>query len=541
MNTPVIPESAPFTAEQRAWLNGFFAGILNLDGTNATATNQALPSSEPSRDAIAPHEADDFPWHDPALPLNDRLELAEGRPIEHRLMAAMAQLDCGACGYVCQTYSAAIARGDEADVTKCTPGGMDTVKTLKRLLAERTVGNEMRPQAVPHVNGSSNGHANGKRGFTGGSHKRSATVSARLLRTSRLTHDEAPKDTRHVEIDLEGTDLEYQPGDALGILPLNCDELVTNVIAVLGAENHPSVRTKQNLTCTLRDYLKREVTLSRGRPPLLELLAGHAQNSQEAETLRGALTADDDSLRSLDVAELLERFPTARPPVDEFLKALAPLQPRLYSISSSPRAHPKQVHLTVGVVRFQSSGRWRYGVASHFLGVRSQPGDELSVFVQSSPRFHLPADPNTPIIMVGPGTGIAPFRAFLEEREAIGAKGKNWLFFGNQYMGYDYLYREQIERWYDDRLLTRLDLAFSRDKAEKVYVQHRMLEHGAEIWRWLEEGAHFYVCGDAKRMAVDVDRALITIVETYGGLTPESAKGYVRELSKSQRYHKDVY
>ena len=223
-------------------------------------------------------------------------------------------------------------------------------------------------------------------------------------------------------------------------------------------------------------------------------------------------TIPTNFLGTADVVDALRRFPSARPPLAAFIASLGRLQPRLYSISSSLRVHPAQVHLTVGVVRFESQGRWRNGTTSHFLGVRANPGDTIPVFIQRSPKFRLPENPDTPVIMVGPGTGIAPFRAFLHEREAIGAKGRNWLFFGNQYIDLDFLYRKELDGFLDRGILSRLDIAFSRDKAQKVYVQDRMLEHAGELWRWLEDGAYFYVCGDAKRMARDVDQMLYRVV-----------------------------
>lgn len=548
MTNCVIPESAPFTPEQRAWLNGFFAGMMSItshdsgspNGSAAPAflatSNNGTSGNGASGNGHSPEveTAEDFPWHDPTLPLPDRLQLAEGKPIERRLMAAMAQLDCGACGYLCKTYSEAIALGAEKDLAKCTPGGTETAKTLKRLLSERS--------SVTAVSG-----ANGGQLKTNGAvakvpvSTRSAPFSARLLSSTCLTHQESPKDTRHVEIDLGDATTRYEPGDALGILPLNCDELVENVLRALGANGEELVWLSGNEACALRQVLKSKRTLSRCGSTLLELFRKHAKNEKDLVELQQALESDSSSVAGFDVAELLDHFPGIQPPLDEFVSALSLLQPRLYSISSSLRAHPRQVHLTVGVVRFENLGRWRYGVASHFLGVRSQPGDELCVFVQSSPRFRLPTNPEIPIIMVGPGTGIAPFRAFLEEREATNAKGRNWLFFGNQYMGYDYLYRDQLESWHDAGFLTRLDLAFSRDKAEKIYVQNRMLENGSELWRWLQEGAHFYLCGDAKRMAPDVDRALNEIAVTHGRLSAEQAKAYVQDLSKTHRYHRDVY
>jgi sulfite reductase (NADPH) flavoprotein alpha-component len=223
------------------------------------------------------------------------------------------------------------------------------------------------------------------------------------------------------------------------------------------------------------------------------------------------------------------------------IAALAPLQPRLYSISSSLKAHPEEVHLTVGVVRYTKNDRVRKGVASTFLTETLRTRQKVGVFVHTSAGFRLPADGATPIIMVGPGTGIAPFRAFLEERAATGAKGKNWLFFGDQHREFDFLYRVAIEAYAAKGVLTRLDLAFSRDQKEKVYVQHRMRENAKELWAWLQEGAHFYVCGDARRMALDVDHALHAIVAEQGGMSPAAAGEYVKALTKAKRYQRDVY
>ena len=244
-----------------------------------------------------------------------------------------------------------------------------------------------------------------------------------------------------------------------------------------------------------------------------------------------------------EILDLLKRFPSARPAPDAFVAALKPIRPRLYSISSSPKAHPDDVHLTVAVVRYVNAlGRQCRGVASTYLAERLRAGQKAKVFVHASHAFAPPADASAPMIMVGPGTGIAPFRAFLQDRAATaGARGRNWLFFGDQHRDRDFLYRAEIEKWLVDGVLTRLDTAFSRDQAEKIYVQHRMLERAREIWAWLQEGAHFYVCGDAKRMARDVDAALKQIVAEQGGMSAEAAAAYVSDLAKSKRYARDVY
>lgn len=535
MTIPLIPETAPFTPQQRAWLNGFLAAALSGNHATGMATGTSPIASQ-----VAPQPAavedEAFPWHDPSLPIAERLKLAEGRPIERRLMAAMAQLDCGACGYLCKTYAEAIARGDDKDLTKCAPGGTETAKALKQILATASSTNRpanSRPTSSqsPVAGATVAKPAEPERTYT-----RRSPFPARLVSCQRLTHVDAAKDTRHVVIDLLDSGLTYEPGDSLGIVPLNCPDLVARVLQLLGKTGGERVGTDRSL----RDTLSLDVTLTRCRQELFECLARHATTADK-EGLTRVLAQDDNELLSADVAEVLAQFPSARPPVDELLASLAGLQPRLYSICSSQKSHPQHVHLTVGVVTFESLGRWRKGVASHFLGVRSEPGDEVRVFVQPSDNFRLPKEPSTPIIMIGPGTGVAPFLAFLEERETIDARGPSWLFFGNQHIQYDFLYRDQLAGFLDRGVLTRLDLAFSRDQAEKAYVQHKMLEHGQELWRWLEDGAHLYVCGDAKRMAPDVDRAIHSIVAERGAMSFEQAKVYVASLVRDRRYQRDVY
>jgi len=252
-------------------------------------------------------------------------------------------------------------------------------------------------------------------------------------------------------------------------------------------------------------------------------------------------------LEGRDVLDLLDDFPSVRTStrteIGELISSLSALRPRLYSISSSLRAHPEQVHLTIGVVRYERAGceRTRKGVASTFLSERLRPGMRAGVFVQKSHGFRPPQSPETPMIMVGPGTGIAPFRAFLQDRMAMGATGKNWLFFGDQHEASDFLFQHELIEYSKCGLLTRLDTAFSRDQAEKIYVQHRMTQNGEELWSWLNDGAHFYVCGDARRMAKDVDKALQQVVAQHGAMSDEDAKNYVAQMAREGRYGRDVY
>lgn len=530
MSISLIPETAPFNAEQRAWLNGFFAGLLNMTdarggdgaalmGVAGQVAGGALPS--------AVVEEEDFPWHDPSLAMSDRLALAEDKPQERRLMAAMAQLDCGACGYVCQTYAEAIARGEEKDLTRCSPGGGETAKMLKQLVKLAPIATAAAPSAAT---------------APASTYSRTNPYCAKLKDSCRLTHAEAAKDTRHVVIDLAGSDLAYRPGDALGILPDNCPQLVAGIIKAYEATGDEPIATADSPLKSFSEALRTEYNLTRPLPALLEVLASCATNTDELKLLKETLAGEpEEFLAAMDVLDVLTRFPSARPPLSDFVAALGKLQPRLYSISSAIEKHPGEVHLTVGVVRYEAQGKWFHGVASNFLGVRSLPGDIVRVFVQPSHRFHLPENPNVPIIMIGPGTGIAPFRSFLEYREATGARGKNWLFFGNQFRNYDYLYCEELERWQQSGLLTRVELAFSRDTAQKIYVQDRIVDNGAELWQWLQEGAHIYICGDAKRMAPDVERALQQVAATHGGIAPEACKAWLQDLGKQKRYLKDVY
>jgi sulfite reductase (NADPH) flavoprotein alpha-component len=565
MAIPVLPESAPFTPAQRSWLNGFFAGMFGLDrgaanghaanGSAARLTAAPTNGTAPAAPAPPPEAEETFPWHEPTLPMAERLKLAEGRPFERVLMAAMAQLDCGSCGYLCKTYAEAIARGQDADLTKCAPGGKETAKKLKELVAARKALPVVEARhgtngtAAPLKDTSANGTAGPATPAGGGPSPRAAPVSDRknpfpapFLQCGPLTRSGSEKDVRFVAINLKGSGLNYEVGDALGVFPENCPDFVETILKALGARGDELVTTPDGRTVYSYDALVKDFTITKISDRFAALLAATATDASEAGTLRALLDNDPAGvLEWWDVLDLLEQFPSARPPVSEMVAALAPLQPRLYSISSSLKAHPEEVHLTVGVVRYSKAGRVRKGVASTFLTELVRSRQRVRVFVHPSHGFRMPAAPDTPIIMIGPGTGIAPFRAFLEERAVAGAGGKTWLFFGDQRRDFDFLYQEELEGYLQRGVLTRLETAFSRDQAEKVYVQHRMKECAADLWAWLEEGAHLYVCGDARRMALDVDHMLHTIVAEQGQRSADGAKEYVKELSRAKRYQRDVY
>jgi sulfite reductase (NADPH) flavoprotein alpha-component len=501
---PLIPDSAPFNVEQRAWLNGFFAGLLGVGQPGGAAPLAVAP-------VLPPIEEEPTPWHDPALSLDERMGLAEGKPLKSRLMAAMAQLDCGSCGYLCKSYAEAIADGTESKLTLCSPGGKETSKRLKALLAEG------KPAA------SANGNGNGHRTPAPTKPADPAPKAATVVSNRNLNGPESDKETRHVELDLSEAGLHYEPGDALGVQPTNDPGLVEAVLATLGASGDAQAR----------DALTAQHCLADATDELLALLAEHADPA-DLPTLRAYMA--DGIPDGYDVLDVLRAAPSARPLPAVFLGSLSTLRPRLYSISSSPKAHPGKVHITVGKVVTEAHGRPRKGVASTLFAERARLGDTVRVFIKPAHDFRLPPDPATPIIMVGPGTGIAPFRGFLQERGHQQGAGPAWLFFGDRKRAHEFLYEDELQGFLDRGTLSRLDLAFSRDQAEKVYVQDRMREHAAELARWIgNDGAWFYVCGDAKRMARDVDRALREVLDAYG------VAGGVERLAKEGRYRRDVY
>ena len=366
---------------------------------------------------------------------------------------------------------------------------------------------------------------------------------AKLLTNRLLNKPGSAKDTRHFEISLTGSDLTYDVGDALGVMPQNCPDLVSDIIKALGTTPGTKVPLPGGGETDLRTALRATYAITQPSQEFLQAVAAKSGDEELTRLLNPDLKSElNQWLWGREVIDLLLAYPSAKFEPAEFVGLMRRLQARLYSISSSPKAHPGEVHLTVAAVRYESHGRVRKGVCSTFLADRVDlNATEVGVYVQTSHGFRVPENGDTPMIMVGPGTGIAPFRAFLEERKATQAQGGNWLFFGDQRQEFDFMYQDELEAFLQEGLLTRLDLAFSRDQNEKVYVQNRMELQAAELWKWLERGAHFYVCGDAGRMAKDVDDALHRLIETEGGMNAEAAAEYVRKLKAAKRYQRDVY
>ncbi|MBI4006407.1 MAG: sulfite reductase subunit alpha [Gammaproteobacteria bacterium] len=510
MTLNLLPDNAPFTPGQRAWLNGFFAGLLSVEQIN--------PGTAPAE------KVEELPWHDPNLALDERMKLADGRKYELRLMAAMGQMDCGQCGYMCKTYAEAIAGGDEKDLTLCVPGGKPTVRKLKDLMAETpapVARKPVTPAAVVNV------------------YTRKIPFAAKLKDMARLTLEGSVKDVRHVIIDLAGSGITYEPGDSLGFFPRNCPRLVEDILRALGAAGDEHVATPRGES-SVRQAMLEWLDITKPGDETLECLAASATDADEKTRLKRWASGDED-IEGWDLLDILHTCPAARPSIGEFVSRLGQLQPRLFSIASSPRVHPDEVHLTVGVVRYELNERQHKGVASCFIADRLQRNDQVPIYIQPNYGFRLPLDGDRPVIMIGPGTGVAPFRAFLEERKVRGARGKNWLFFGNPHSATDFFYRDELRGFLHDGILTRLDTAFSRDQRDKIYVQQLMLQHSQEFWSWLQEGAVLYVCGDATRMARDVHEMLHRIAVQRGMLSEGAAVDYVKQLAAESRYLRDVY
>jgi sulfite reductase (NADPH) flavoprotein alpha-component len=582
---PFIPETAPFDANQRLWLNGYMAGLLagkNLVPANASgAVNGHAAPTVPllvlfgSQTGTAEKLARRIAKESKSRGCHSRVvDAAEHSKIDwskesnllivtstygdgdmpDNAQAFWEWLQTDAAKSLSHLNFSVLALGDTNYEHFCAAGKKIDARLealgAKRIhpLADCDLDYEAKAKtwtdgalatlAPSAPNGGAVGpQAEAETAATGWS--KETPFPARLLTNRKLNLEGSQKETRHFEISLEGSGLNYEVGDALGVWPANCPELVGEILRALGATGEATVKISGG-EFPLRQALLEKLDLGKPAAELLQFFAG------SNVALRDLLAPErkDDLKKWLwgrGVVDLLLEHPAVKWTAAEFVARLKPLAPRLYSIASSPKAHAGQVHLTVSIVRYESFGRARKGLASTFLADRAGGEIPVPVFIQASHGFRLPVDGSIPIIMVGPGTGVAPFRAFLHERRAASAPGRNWLFFGEQRAAADFYYRDELETMFSDGHLTKLCTAFSRDQAEKIYVQHRMLEHAAELWSWLQDGAHFYVCGDASRMAKDVDDALHKIVETTGGNSADDAKAYVAKLKADKRYQRDVY
>lgn len=373
-------------------------------------------------------------------------------------------------------------------------------------------------------------------------YSRKNPFQAEVLENLNLNGRGSNKETRHLELSFEAANFQFEPGDSLGIFPKNDESLVDALIAELGWNPDDEVATKENQVQTIKEALVSYFEITVLSKPLLEKIAPFTSNGQLHDLLKEENVQQlREYLHGRDLLDVAQDFKPWTASASEFVSVLRKIPARLYSIASSQKANPDEVHLTIGTVRYEAHGRDRKGVFSGACAENVEIGNVLSVYVHHNPNFKLPLNPETPIIMIGAGTGVAPYRAFLEEREELGAEGESWLFFGDQHFVTDFLYQTEWQKWLKDGVLTRMDVAFSRDTEQKVYVQHRLKEQAEEIYKWLEDGAVIYICGDEKNMATDVHATLLTIIEEQGSKTSEEAVAYLNELQQQKRYQRDVY
>ena len=592
---PYIPENAPFSAEQRAWLNGLLAGLFSKAPEAGMETKPSrriavlYASQSGTAERLARKLAKELKaqGHAPAVstlagytpaalatescalivastygdgeapdgvqpfyeqlclehfPSMDRLSYAIfalgdrhyehfckfGKDLDVKLAALGANrlADCVDCDV---EVDEPFAQWKTAMSARLSEASAFLAKKAPTPSQEQAAGRAEQPTAGAGVSCTPS--------FT-----RDRPLLAAVVEKRSLTHATSTKSTLHVAFSIEGTGLRYEAGDACGVMPTNDLNLVAEILQKLQCNGNERVSSLKEGTTTLHDALAHERQVTRLNRKIVQGYATRGNCAPLLDLLRAENHAAFEAyVYGRGLIDLLVEYPGVIGEPNELVTLLPKLMPRLYSISSSPAAHAGQIHATIAVVRFTAHSRDRGGVCSTFFADRTSIADQLPIYIQPNKKFKLPTDTDAPIIMIGPGTGVAPFRGFLHERRALGHKGKNWLFFGERSAGTDYLYRDELELMHADGHLARLDTAFSRDSSRKVYVQDRMLEHAPQFWEWLQDGASIYVCGDASRMAKDVDGTICRIVQEQGTMSAQDAEEYVSALRDGHRYHRDVY
>lgn len=584
MNLPYFPDDAPFTGEQRTWISGYLAGLKTrildsasnadaspsaasavlhiLFGTQtgnaetvandvaATAREQGFSPvvtgldqidvtalADIERVVIVTSTYGEGEMPDNALAFWEALQSETAPRLEHLSFAVLALGDTAYDGF-CQAGKLFDMRLEQLGAQRIAARA-DCDIDFEKTAADWIVGSLPafpKPAGVAPATAASAPQTSApSKSVWSRKNPYPATVSV----NRRLSAASSAKEIRHYEFELGDSGLTYEAGDALGVMPVNNPVLVSALLDRLGVAPDAAIAGLDQSIGAALTFAYEISTPSRDLIAAIEARAG--DDALTHVVRNGDKEAMDAWLWGKDILDVLNVNPSLSLSADDFIALLRPLQHRAYSISSSPLAHPGQVHLTIASVRWYAQEREHGGVCSTFLADRVAPGASAGIFVSPNKAFRLPADTNAPVIMIGPGTGIAPFRAFLEHRGVTGAQGRNWLFFGDQHRARDFIYEDELTQMSNAGLLTRLDLAFSRDQAEKIYVQTRMKENGRDLYAWLEDGAYVYVCGDASRMAKDVEDALRDVIATHGAMTLEAADDYVAALRKSKRYLRDVY
>jgi sulfite reductase (NADPH) flavoprotein alpha-component len=579
MKSPFIPQNAPFSDTQRAWLGGFFAGMHShvlqsagsVNQTNARILHILYGTQTGNSESLANDAASAAKKHglQPLVKSMDEVEIGQLPNMQYLLIITSTYGEGAMPDNAEILWEAAnsddaprlenvnyavLALGDTSYDLFCQ-AGKDWDDKLAALGANRLYervdcdvdfeapAEKWLSEVIPLMaeGASTVAVVDTDAPSSKSTYNRKNPFPAKMRVNRVVTALDSSKETRHYEISIAGSGLSYEAGDALCVIPTNCRDLVAQIVKAIGcsgAEDEPVNGELMKLSDALRTHF--EIKL-----PSKELLEEIASRSGDQELNALLLSADKEKLTNYlwgrDILDLLLQFPGVEFSAAEFIRLLKPLQHRAYSISSSGKTHPDSVHLTVASVRYDAHGRQHKGVCSTYLADLVNEETDVRIFFTPNNNFRVPADDSLPMIMVGPGTGIAPFRAFLQEREFRKAPGKNWLFFGDRNAATDFIYRDEIEAMQTNGILTKLDLAFSRDQAEKIYVQDRMKEHGAELYAWLEQGGYFFVCGDAYRMAKDVDQALHDVIREHGKKTLIEAVEYVNQLKKDKRYVRDVY
>ena len=575
----LVPENAPFDEEQRAWLNGFLAGLLGLangEGRSGAepgaraALAHALPPGPGSIAQVASAASAGFsagaalvepPWRNPALSLEQRLELSEGEEFELRLASALPQLDCGQCGTSCQGYARSVACGTEKDLTRCSPGGRTVARQLELLLAEppraargeraalgaaaagaaatAAAGAARRIARSPAVDTAAPATlANTRPRLVGPGREPGHAHRLRVKSQRKLTLADAGSEIREIVLELGEPPLAYRAGDCLAVFPHNDPDLVRALLRAIGARGQEIVTTANGATEVWRCFLE-DLDITHVRDETLRLFAEEGGHAREVGVLRESLSQATSS--SFDLLDLLAMFPSSRPSLERIVATLGTLEPRLYAIASSPTYHSGELHLAVRVVRAERGGRERKGVASHFLSDGVFRGDDVFARVQSGDRFVLPVDRPGPMIMLGSGTGLARYRAFLQELEARGRRGNTWLIMASQFEGDESLYKGELETWSRIGVLEHLDVVKLGQRGRRVGPEDVLRKRARRVVSWLDRGAFVYACGEGRGLSAVLSDTLIDVLGRQGKMSRAEAADFLHVLRRDGRYVEEVY